>query len=88
MRFWRRMEKISWTERVGNEEVLHRVKEKRYILHRINKKRKLNGLVMSSAELSFKHITEGKIEGRIEVKGRQTRRCKLLLDDLKKPIEC
>jgi hypothetical protein len=24
---WRRMEKISWTDRVRNEEVLHRVKE-------------------------------------------------------------
>jgi squalene cyclase len=24
---WRRMEKISWTDRVGNEEVLLRVKE-------------------------------------------------------------
>jgi hypothetical protein len=23
---WRRMEKISWTDRVRNEEVLHRVK--------------------------------------------------------------
>jgi hypothetical protein len=27
------MEKISWTERVKKEEVLHRVKEKRNILH-------------------------------------------------------
>jgi hypothetical protein len=26
---WRRMEKISWTDRVKNEEVLHRVKEER-----------------------------------------------------------
>jgi hypothetical protein len=26
---WRRMEKISWTDRVRNEEVLHRVKEER-----------------------------------------------------------
>jgi hypothetical protein len=29
---WRRME-ISWTERVRNEEVLHRVKQERNILH-------------------------------------------------------
>ena len=28
---WRRMEKISWTDRVKSEEVLHRVKEKRKI---------------------------------------------------------
>jgi hypothetical protein len=27
---WRRMEKISWTDRVRNEEVLHRVKEVLY----------------------------------------------------------
>jgi hypothetical protein len=32
---WRRMEKISWTDRVRNEEVLHRVKEERNILHTI-----------------------------------------------------
>jgi hypothetical protein len=29
---WKRMEKISWTDRVRNEEVLHGVKENRYIL--------------------------------------------------------
>ena len=32
---WRRMKKISWTNRVRNEEVLHRVKEDRNILHTI-----------------------------------------------------
>jgi hypothetical protein len=33
----------------------------------------------------LKHVTEGKIQGRIEVKGRRGRRirCKQLLDDLK-----
>jgi hypothetical protein len=30
---WRRMEKIIWTDRVRNEEVLHRVKEEMNILH-------------------------------------------------------
>jgi hypothetical protein len=38
---WRRMEKISWTDRVRNEEVLHIVKEERNILHTI-KRRKAN----------------------------------------------
>jgi hypothetical protein len=38
---WRRMEKISWTDRVRNEEVLHRVKEERNILH-TTKRRKAN----------------------------------------------
>jgi len=32
-RCWRRMEKISWTDHVRNEEVLLRVKEQRNILH-------------------------------------------------------
>jgi hypothetical protein len=38
---WRRMGKISWTDRVRNEEVLHRVKEERNILHTV-KRRKAN----------------------------------------------
>jgi hypothetical protein len=38
---WRRMEKISWTDGVRNEEVLHRVKEERNIVHTI-KRRKAN----------------------------------------------
>jgi hypothetical protein len=38
---WRRMDKISWTNCVRNEEVLHRVKEERNIMHRI-KIRKAN----------------------------------------------
>jgi hypothetical protein len=36
---WRRMEKISWTDRVRNEEVLLRVKEQRNILHEISKRK-------------------------------------------------
>jgi hypothetical protein len=31
------MEKISWTDRVNNEAVLHRVKEKKNILHTIRR---------------------------------------------------
>jgi hypothetical protein len=31
------MEKISWTDRVSNEAVLHRVKEERNILHAIRR---------------------------------------------------
>ena len=34
---WRRMEKISWTDHVRNEEVLLRVREQRNILHEISK---------------------------------------------------
>jgi hypothetical protein len=38
---WRRMEKIGWTDRVSNEEVLYRVKEDKNNLHTV-KKRKTN----------------------------------------------
>ena len=34
---WRRMEKISWTDHVRNEEVILRVKEQTNILHEIRK---------------------------------------------------
>jgi hypothetical protein len=36
---WRRMEKISWTDRVRNEEVLLKVKKQRNILHEISKRK-------------------------------------------------
>jgi len=36
---WRRMEKISWTDHVGNEEVLLRIKGQRNILHEIRKRK-------------------------------------------------
>ena len=36
---WRRMEKISWTDRVRNEEVLQRVKEERNLLHSVQRKK-------------------------------------------------
>jgi hypothetical protein len=36
---WRRMEKISWTDHVRNEDVLLRAKELRNILHEIRKRK-------------------------------------------------
>jgi hypothetical protein len=80
---WRRTEKISWTEHVRNEEVVQRVKEERNILQTINRK-KANwiGHVLRRNCL-LKHVIEGKIEGRIEVRRRRGRRRKQLLDDLK-----
>jgi hypothetical protein len=62
---WRRMEKIIWADRVKNEEVLHRVKEERNILHKI-KRRKANwiGHILRRNCL-LKHVIEGKLEGRI-----------------------
>jgi hypothetical protein len=79
---WKRME-ISWTDRVRNEEVLHRVKEERNTLHTI-KRRKANwiGHILHRHSL-LKHVIEGKLEGRIKMTGRRGRRRKQLLDDLK-----
>jgi hypothetical protein len=76
---WRRMEKISWTDRVNNEIVLQREKEERNILHTI-RRRKANwiGHILRRNCL-LKHIIEGKIIG-IRTRGR---RRKQLLDDLK-----
>jgi hypothetical protein len=39
MRCWIRMEKISWTDRVRNEEVLHGVKEERNIIHTVKRRK-------------------------------------------------
>jgi hypothetical protein len=68
---------------VRNEEVLHRVKEERNIVHTI-KRRKANwiGHILRRNCL-VKHVIEGKLEGRIEMTGRRGRRRKQLLDDLK-----
>ena len=49
---WRRMEKISWTDHVRNEDVLLRVNEQRNILHEI-RKRKANWMVTSYVETAF-----------------------------------
>ena len=49
---WIRMEKISWTDHVRNEEVLLRVKEQRNILHEMNK-RKANWMVTFCVETAF-----------------------------------
>jgi hypothetical protein len=80
---WRRMEKICWTDHVRNEEVLLRVKEQRNILHEI-RKRKANwiGHILSRNCL-LQRVTEEKIQGGIEVTGRQGRRRRKLLNDLK-----
>ena len=80
---WRRMEKISWTDHVRNEEVLLRVKEQRNILHEI-RKQKVNwiGQILHRNCL-LQRVIEGKIQGGIEVTGRQGRRRRKLLDDLK-----
>jgi hypothetical protein len=62
---WRRMEKMSWTDHVRNEEVLHIVWEKRNITLTI-KRRKSNWIShIVRRNYLLKHIIEGKIEGRL-----------------------
>jgi hypothetical protein len=76
---WRRMEKISWTDCVNNEAVLHTVKEERNILHTIRRRKAnwIGHILRMNCLLS--HISEGKIIGT----RRRGRRRKQLLDDLK-----
>jgi hypothetical protein len=77
------MEKISWPDHVRNEDVLLRVKEQKNILHEI-RKRKANwtGHILRR-NCILQRVIEGKIQGRIEVSGRQGRRRRKLLEDLK-----
>ena len=80
---WRRIEKISWTDHVSNEEVLLTVKEQRNILHEISK-RKANwiGHILRRNCL-LQGVIEEKIKWRIEVTGRRGRRRRKLLDEHK-----
>jgi hypothetical protein len=80
---WRRMEKISFTDHVRNEEVLLRVKEQRNILHEISK-RKANWIgQIFRRNCCLRQVIEGKIKGEIEVRGRRGRRSRKLLNNLK-----
>jgi hypothetical protein len=83
----RRMEKVIWTDRLRNEEVLHRVKEKN-ILHTV-KIRKANWIAhMLRRNCLLKYIIKEKIKGKLEVKERQERKGKQLLDGLTERTEC
>jgi hypothetical protein len=67
---------------VKSEDVLHRVKDERNILHTV-KRRKGNWIghvLLTNCHL--KHVIEGKIGRRIGLMGRRGRRHKQLLDDL------
>ena len=60
---WRRMEKISWTDHVRNEEVLLRVKEQRNILHETHKRKEnwIGHILRRNCLLQ--RVIEGKIQG-------------------------
>jgi hypothetical protein len=75
MWFWRRREKITWSDNVRNEEVLFRVNEQRNIVHEISKwKANWIGHILRRNCL-LQQVTEGKIKGGIAVtEGRGIRR--------------
>jgi hypothetical protein len=76
---WRRMEKISWSDRVRSRNI-SKSKEGQDTLYTV-KKRKANLIGYIWRRNCFlKYAAEGKIEGRIEVVGRRVRRYKQLLD--------
>ena len=71
MWFWRRMEKISWTDHVRSQEVLLRVKEQRNILHEISKgKANWIGHILRRNCL-LQRVIEGEIKRGIEMTGRR-----------------
>ena len=60
---WRRMENISWTDHMRNEDVLLRVNQQRNILHEI-RKRKANWIShILRRNCLLKQVIEGKIKG-------------------------
>ena len=64
MWIWRRMERISWTEKITNEEVLRRVGEKRSMVETIvRRKKNWIGHIMRGDGL-MKEVMEGKMEGK------------------------
>jgi len=66
---WRRIEKISWTNHVRNEEVSLRVKEQKNILHEISKRKAnwIGHILCRNCHLQW--VIEGKIKGGLEVTG-------------------
>ena len=76
------MEYISWTDRMRNEEVLQLVKEERYVIHAVQRRKASStGHILRRRGLLY-HMSDGKIDGRIEVTGRRGRRRMWLLYDL------
>ena len=58
------MERISWTEKITNEEVLRRVGEKRTMVEKILwRKKNWMGHIMRGYEL-MKEVMEGKMDGK------------------------
>jgi hypothetical protein len=69
------------------EEVLHRFEAERNIINKIKRKKALLIGCFLRRNCRLKDISEGKIDGGIQVTGRKGIRRKQLLDDLKKMRE-
>jgi hypothetical protein len=52
------VDKISWTDRVKNEEVLHRVKQERNIVHTIKRRKSYWVGHILSRDCLLKHVIE------------------------------
>src|SRR5919106_4839747 len=64
MWIWRRMERVSWSEKKTNEQVLREVKEERSLLENVVKRKKnwIGHIVRGEGLL--KHVMEGRMEGK------------------------
>jgi hypothetical protein len=78
-------------DHVRNEDVLLRVKEQRNILHEIHKRKaKLIGHILHR-NCPLQRVTEGKIQGGIEVigrRGRRRRKCNMFPLGVSPASEC
>ena len=70
------------------EGLLRRVKENRNILHTMKRTRANRIGHILRGNCLLKHVIEGKVEGGLEVRRRQERRCKRLLDGIKETRGC
>jgi len=77
------MERISWTDRVRNEELLSQEGQKYPSTIKGKKKKKFIGHILRG-NCILNHIIKEMMEGRIEVTGKRGRRHRQLLGDLKK----
>lgn len=74
---WRKLEKINWTRRIRNEEVLRMIGEERQLLETIRSKRNWIGHVIRR-----ECLLKGMIEGTVQGMSRRGRKRKKLLDEL------
>jgi len=77
------MKNIRWADRVKTEEVLQRVTKEISYIRTIKRDKTSRICHIWLRNCLLKHVTAGKVEGWLQVKGRRGRRRKQLLDDLK-----